>query len=144
MLGKTYPNQECSAARSLELVGERWTLLILRDAIFRGYVRYAQFSESLGVATNILARRLDGLVDAGLMEARKSGRREYHLTDKGRALKPVIVALTEWGDTWLERPGPVVFCDGIDGELVELGFRTASSQKPVESVRVVAQRRPGV
>lgn len=78
MLGKTYPGQDCSAARALELVGERWTLLLLRDAMFRNYVRYSQFSESLGIATNVLARRLDGLVASGLMEARVNGPRADH------------------------------------------------------------------
>lgn len=143
MLGKTYPGQDCSAARALEIVGERWTLLILRDAMFRGYVRYSQFAESLGIATNILARRLDGLVAADLMEARapasQAGHVEYHLTRKGRDLKPVIVALTEWGDTWLG-PGPVVFRDAETGERVALDLRSDSGRHtPLDAV--VARRR---
>ena len=70
MLGRLYENQDCSAARALELVGERWSLLILRDAMFRGSTRFSEFQKSLGVATNILAKRLEGLVQGGLMERR--------------------------------------------------------------------------
>ncbi len=143
MLGKTYPGQDCSAARALEIVGERWTLLILRDAMFRGYVRYSQFTESLGIATNILARRLEGLVAAGLMEIRtpmsRSDHVEYHLTRKGLDLKPVIVALTQWGDAWLG-PGPVTFRDAATGAEVSLGFQTADGRAP-EVGAVVARRR---
>src|SRR5262249_21056445 len=111
MLGRFYDNQDCSAARALELVGERWSLLILRDAMFRGYTRFSQFQKSLGLATNILAKRLEGFVAAGLMEHRQPGaageQAEYLLTQKGLELKPVIIALTEWGDKWVQ-PGPVV------------------------------------
>lgn len=143
MLGNTYPGQACSAARALEIVGERWTLLILRDAMFRDYVRYSQFAESLGIATNILAKRLDGLVGSGLMEVRRPTARadhvEYHLTRKGLELKPVIVALTEWGDRWLG-PGPVVFRDVGTGDRVALTFQSQSGQvTPVDAV--VARRR---
>lgn len=92
------------------MVGERWSLLILRDAMFSGFTRFSQFQKSLGIATNILAKRLEGFVVAGLMEQpRSSGAQaeEYLLTQKGLELKPVIIALTEWGDKWLQ-PGPVV------------------------------------
>jgi DNA-binding HxlR family transcriptional regulator len=120
MLGKTYDSQVCSAARALELVGERWSLLIIRDALFAGASRFNDFLE-LGVATNILKNRLDGFVDAGIMERRSYSRNpdhfEYLLTDKGRALTPAIVALTEWGDRWAAPDGPPVLyvhsvCEG--------------------------------
>jgi DNA-binding HxlR family transcriptional regulator len=68
MLGRLYEGQDCSAARALELVGERWSLLILRDAMFRGYTRYGQFQKSLGIASNILAKRLEDFVAAGIMQ----------------------------------------------------------------------------
>ena len=64
MLGRLYENQECSATRTLELVGERWSLLILRDAMFRNFTRFSQFQKSLGIATNVLTRRLEGFVEA--------------------------------------------------------------------------------
>ena len=104
MLGKTYDLQVCSAARALEWVGERWTLLIVRDALFAGATRFSDFHKGLGIATNILTSRLDGLVEAGIMERRGYAQNpelhEYLLTDKGRELAPVIVALSEWGDRW--------------------------------------------
>jgi DNA-binding HxlR family transcriptional regulator len=144
MLGRLYENQDCSAARALELVGERWSLLILRDAMFRNYTRFSQFQQSLGLATNILAKRLEGFVAAGLMEHRPSGASgapaEYLLTQKGLELKPVIIALTEWGDKWV-RPGPVVFQNGSDGQPVELQLRGAGDDTEVALADVVAQRR---
>ena len=105
MLGSLYEGQDCSAARTLELVGERWSLLILRDAMFSGHTRFSQFQKSLGVATNILAKRLDGFVAAELMVAVGAPAR-YRLTQKGHELKPVIDALAEWGDKWVG-PRPV-------------------------------------
>ncbi len=125
MLGRTYDNQDCSAARTLELVGERWSLLILRDAIFGRYTRFSQFQKSLGVATNILAKRLEDFVASGLMErgAGASGEQpEYLLTRKGLELQPVIIALTEWGDKWV-RPGPLVFKTASDGRPVKLALQ---------------------
>ena len=111
MLGKTYDSQVCSAARTLELVGERWSLLIIRDALFAGASRFNDFLR-LGVATNILKSRLDGFVEAGIMERRSYSRNpdhhEYLLTDKGRELAPVIVALTQWGDRWAAPEGPPI------------------------------------
>jgi DNA-binding HxlR family transcriptional regulator len=111
MLGKTYDTQVCSAARALELVGERWSLLIIRDALFAGATRFNDFLK-LGIATNILQNRLDGFVDAGIMERRNYSQNtehyEYLLTDKGRELAPAIVSLTEWGDRWAAPNGPPV------------------------------------
>jgi len=146
VLGRLYENQECSAARTLELVGERWSLLILRDAMFGGYTRFSQFEKSLGIATNILAKRLDGFVASGLMERRSStapAQAEYLLTQRGLGLKPVIIALTEWGDRWL-RPGPVVFLDEADGEPVGLQLRRAGDDARVGVAGVVARQRRAV
>jgi DNA-binding HxlR family transcriptional regulator len=104
MLGKTYDSQVCSIARSLEVIGERWSLLIVRDAVFGGATRYSDFQRNLGIATNILKARLDGFVEAGIMRRHQYSEQpplhEYLLTDKGRALAPALVALTEWGDSW--------------------------------------------
>ena len=111
MLGKTYDSQTCSAARALELVGERWSLLIIRDALFAGATRFNDFL-ALGIATNILKNRLDGFVDAGIMQrlsySRNPDHYEYLLTDKGRDLAPAIVSLTEWGDRWAAPDGPPI------------------------------------
>jgi DNA-binding HxlR family transcriptional regulator len=103
VLGREYDNQNCSIARTLELVGERWTLLILRN-VFLGIRRFADLQEQLGVARNVLASRLERLVDEGILERRPYGERpvrhEYRLTEKGRALWPVLVELLQWGDRY--------------------------------------------
>src|SRR4030095_14632289 len=101
MLGRLYENQQCSAARALEIVGERWSLLILRDALFRGTTRFSDFQRSLGLAPNVLANRLESFVEAGIMAARpaspNSDHREYVLTSKGLDFQPPKLALAEWG-----------------------------------------------
>jgi DNA-binding HxlR family transcriptional regulator len=101
VLHRTYSDQDCSVARALEVVGERWTILILRDA-FLGVRRFDDFQRSLGVARNVLQTRLRRLVDEGLLERRRYQERpvrhEYHLTPRGEDLWPVLLALMEWGD----------------------------------------------
>lgn len=93
----------CTVAYSLTVVGERWALLILRDAMY-GIRRFDEFQESLGIARNILADRLEKLVAHGVMERRqyqeRPARHEYVLTPKGRDLFPVLMTLMRWGDTW--------------------------------------------
>jgi DNA-binding HxlR family transcriptional regulator len=104
MLGRTYESQRCSVARTLELVGERWTLLIVRDA-FLGVRRFGDFAERLGVARNVLQDRLERLVEAGVLAKvpyqERPLRHEYRLTDMGRDLWPSIVALLQFGDKHL-------------------------------------------
>jgi DNA-binding HxlR family transcriptional regulator len=101
-LGTDYARQSCSLARALEVLGERWTLLIVRDA-FHGLTRYEEFQRSLGVATNVLSSRLHKLVEAGVL-AQAGPRGAYELTDKGRDLYPVLLTLIAWGDR--HEPGP--------------------------------------
>lgn len=110
MLQRDYPNQVCSIARSLEIVGERWTLLILRDAVL-GLTRFEEFQEKLGIASNVLANRLKLLCDEELLERvpdpQRSGRPKYVLTDKGRELAPALIVLMKWGDRYYPTPeGP--------------------------------------
>ena len=121
MLGKTYDSQVCSIARALEVIGERWSPLIVRDAHFASVTRFNDFQHNLGVATNILKARLDAFVEAGIMERRRYSAHpeqfEYLLTDKGRDLVPALIALTEWGDKWAAPDGPPIRyrhagCDG--------------------------------
>ena len=116
MLGNTYDGQNCSAARALEFVGERWSLLIIRDALFAGATRFSDFL-ALGLARNILAARLDSFVESGLMERGPGG--EYLLTEKGRDLSPVVVALSYWGDRWAAPNGaPIIYQhDGCGGDV---------------------------
>jgi DNA-binding HxlR family transcriptional regulator len=95
--------QPCSIARTLSVVGERWTLIVLTE-LFRGRRRFEQIQAMRGIASNILSRRLQTLVDEGIAERHRYGdhpnRFEYRLTEKGRALQPVLLALLRWGDTY--------------------------------------------
>jgi DNA-binding HxlR family transcriptional regulator len=103
--------------------------LILRDALFRHSTRFADFQRSLQIAPNILAKRLDGFVGAGILEKRpRPGRTDQHdylLTEMGMSLKPVVMSLTAWGDRWI-RPGPVVFTHDECGGSVEHVLRCPS------------------
>jgi DNA-binding HxlR family transcriptional regulator len=100
-----YPGQHCSIAASLEVVGERWSLLIVRD-IFRGRRRFDQIQSSLGVARNVLTKRLNSLSEADIIERRlyqsNPDRYEYFLTEKGLDLWPILMAYLGWGDKYCE------------------------------------------
>jgi DNA-binding HxlR family transcriptional regulator len=106
----TSPDLHCSVARTLEHIGDRWTSLILRDA-FYGVRRFDDFQASLGIARNILAKRLSKLVAAGIMRKElyqeHPPRYEYRLTEKGRDLVPMITALLAWGDKWESEEPPL-------------------------------------
>jgi DNA-binding HxlR family transcriptional regulator len=114
MLNREYSGQNCSIAGTLELIGERWTLLILRDAFHR-VRRFEDFQRRLGIARNVLSSRLQTLVDAGILERRlyqeHPARYEYRLTEKGIDLWPVLMALVRWGDKYLAENGPPVIIE---------------------------------
>lgn len=109
MLKRDYIGQElCSVARTLEIIGDRWTWLIIRDA-FLGISRFGEFQESLGIAANVLENRLSRLVDEGVCErvayCERPPRFEYRLTQKGSDLFTALNALRQWGDHYLcEKP----------------------------------------
>jgi DNA-binding HxlR family transcriptional regulator len=110
VLQRDYPDQVCSIARSLEVIGERWTLLIVRDAVL-GAERFEEFQESLGIASNVLTNRLRRLCDEDVLERvadpERRGRPKYVLTDKGRELGPALFVLMKWGDRHYPTPhGP--------------------------------------
>src|SRR5260370_1788161 len=98
---KSFGNKQCPIARSLERVGEWWSILILRDAC-HGLTRFDQFEKSLAIAPNILTRRLNALVEAGLLERRRYSERpprdEYVLSEAGRDFRPVLGTLLAWGN----------------------------------------------
>jgi DNA-binding HxlR family transcriptional regulator len=102
---------QCPIARSLERVGEWWSILILRDAL-NGLKRFDEFQRSLDIAPNMLTRRLRALVDAGLLERRlyqeRPPRHEYVLTDSGRDFRPVVIALLAWGNRHFTPEGRAV------------------------------------
>jgi DNA-binding HxlR family transcriptional regulator len=109
MLKRDYEGQVCSIASSLELIGDRWTLLIVRDLVL-GLSRFDEFLESLGVASNVLTDRLNRLVDEGIAERVRYNERperfEYRLTPKGSELGLVLLALMQWGDRHISKKPP--------------------------------------
>lgn len=136
MLANTSPqNHECPVARALEAVGDRWSLMIIRDA-FDGVCRFSEFQKSLGVAKNILAARLKGLVEAGVFEIQPasngSAYKEYVLTEKGRAIFPLIVCMRQWGERFLFEPGEPrsVLLDNESGQpLMSMEVRSVNGNK---------------
>ena len=138
MLDRTYPTQVCSVARSLEVVGERWSLLIVRDA-FLGRTRFSEFLRSLGIARNVLTQRLEHLVAEDILDHREDG--AYVLTTKGRGLAPVLHQLMKWGDRHYAPDGPPILtlhvgCGGrVDASMLcdRCGERVAR-QRDVELV----------
>lgn len=136
----------CSIARSLDIVGEWWTPLILRD-VFAGKRRFEEIQADLGIARNILSDRLSTLVERGLLEKRlyqeSPDRYEYRLTEMGVDFFPVLVALTSWGDRWLagEEGPPVRYLhDGHDAAPV---LACGTCGEPVSAREVVAHKGPG-
>ncbi|MRH90622.1 transcriptional regulator [Nocardia sp. SYP-A9097] len=107
----SFEDMNCSIAQCLEVVGEWWTLLIVRDALF-GITRFDDFRTRLGIARNVLTQRLEHLVEQGVMSREpyqeNPVRYDYRLTDKGRALWTVVTAMRQWGDTWAAPDGPPI------------------------------------
>src|SRR5712692_2187538 len=114
MQRKSFGNMPCPIARSLERVGEWWSILILRDAL-HGMTRFDEFQKSLGIAPSMLTRRLNALVEAGLLERRRYSERpprdEYLLTERGRDFRPVVLALLAWGNRHFAPEGASVMLD---------------------------------
>jgi DNA-binding HxlR family transcriptional regulator len=145
-----YSAANCSIARTLGVVGEKWTLLILREA-FYGVRRFDDFHRALGCARNLLAARLKTLVAHGLLERvgytdeRGRGRHEYKLTDKGLDLFPAVVALMQWGDRWTaDEAGPAVQLSHHDcGEPVTVQLTCAMGHAPLGARDTEARPGPG-
>jgi DNA-binding HxlR family transcriptional regulator len=145
VLHRTYDDQNCSIARALEHIGERWTLLILRDA-FLGVRRFDDFERSLGISRGVLADRLERLVSEGILERRlyqeRPARYEYRLTEKGRDLWPVTIALVKWGDRYYAEQGPprLILHRNCGGEITE---RLVCSKCGAELTARDVEARPG-
>ncbi len=145
---KTFDHMNCSLAQTLNIVGERWTLLILRDAFF-GAKRFSQFERNLGIAKNILSARLNTLVEEGILERRESaedGRTDYVLTEQGLDLQPVLLSMTHWGDK--HRPNPrgdrIVFVDREHGRPIQrMGVR-GEDGRPLAPRDIKATPGPGL
>ena len=153
MQRKSFGKMPCPIARSLERVGEWWSILILRDA-FAGMTRFDAFQKSLGIAPNMLTRRLTALVEAGLLERRRYNehppRDEYLLTERGRDFRPVLWSLLAWGNRHFAPEGAsVVIVDSETGQvadpvlvdrisgrpLIEPAFRSAAGPAADEPAR---------
>jgi DNA-binding HxlR family transcriptional regulator len=124
-------HHNCSYARTVDVIGDRWSLMILRDAFF-GIRRFSQFKERLGITQAVLSARLSHLVDHELLVRKAVGedgsREEYRLTNKGRALFPVVVTLMQWGDHWVhgEVGPPLLLFDATTGEALDQMAVTAA------------------
>src|SRR5690348_5775457 len=123
MQRKSFGTMQCPIARSLERVGEWWSILILRDA-FHGLTQFDQFQKSLGIAPNMLTRRLTALVESGLLERRRYSehppRDEYVLTERGRDFRPVLWSLLAWGNKHFAPEGAsVVLVDSATGAVAD-------------------------
>jgi len=145
-----FTDENCSIRRTLEIVGERWTLLILREA-FYGVRRFDEFARNVGCPRDVLSARLKTLVANDILERipyREAGHRarhEYRPTAKGRELLPSLLALMEWGDRWAADPaGPAVaVTHGECGEAVEVQLRCAGGHGPLDAADLRIQPGPG-
>ncbi|MEZ5322716.1 MAG: helix-turn-helix domain-containing protein [Microthrixaceae bacterium] len=137
---------DCSIGRALDVIGDRWTILILRDA-FRGIRRFEEFRRDLGIARPVLTERLKRLVDAGVMVRRRyqtgPDRYEYRLTRKGVGLSPALVALMRWGDTWCNDGAvPTVLVHEPCGVELEQGFWCRTCQCTFGPHDIASRHRP--
>jgi DNA-binding HxlR family transcriptional regulator len=125
VLRRDYDGQNCSIARALEIVGERWTLLIVRDC-FLGLRRFEEFQQSLGVARNVLTDRLNRLVEEGILERVRYNKRperyEYRLTPKGHDLQIALAGLRQWGDRYVSEKPPRIMRRKSDKKPVVAAF----------------------
>ena len=145
-----YSAENCSIRRTLDVVGEKWTLLVLREA-FYGVRRFDDFHRAIGCARNILATRLTTLVEHGILERhgyREPGSRprsEYRLTDKGRELFPALVALLQWGDRWTAdaKGAAVELRHAGCGSAIGTELRCAARHGPLTAREVVPEPGPG-
>src|SRR6516162_2642116 len=137
MQRKSFGNMPCPIARSLERVGNGWSILILRDA-FQGLTRFDEFQKSLEIAPNILSRRLSSLVEAGLLERRRyrahPPRHEYLLTERGRDFRPVLWSLLAWGNRHFAPEGQsVLLVDSQTGPPADPILVDRASGRPLTS-----------
>lgn len=140
---KSFADVHCSVAQCLEVVGEWWTMLIVRDA-FLGVTRFDEFQHRLGISRNILNHRLNSLADHGVLEkslySERPSRYEYRLTPKGRDLWPVLAAMRQWGDKHAAPDGPpVVTVHAACGHVTEAVMTCSSCGERLTShdVRVI-------
>jgi DNA-binding HxlR family transcriptional regulator len=143
----SFADMQCSVAQSLEQIGEWWTLLIIRDALL-GVRRFEDFRNRLGIASNILTNRLDGLVENGIMARRRYSehppRDEYVLTEKGRDLWSVMTAIRQWGDRWALEPEerPIVLVHDGCGHVCRAVPHCSECGEPLDIRSIHVERGP--
>src|ERR1700722_4302561 len=146
MLKRDYEDQNCSIARALEIVGERWTLLIVRDA-FLGLTRFDEFQQSLGIARNVLTDRLNRLVDEGILERTRYNERppryEYRLTSKGEELRLAPPGLRQGGDKYLSAQPPRILRRVADKKPVVVAFVPKGANNTVDADEIESVPGPG-
>jgi DNA-binding HxlR family transcriptional regulator len=143
----SFETMNCSVAQCLEVVGEWWSMLIVRDA-FLGVRRFDDFQSRLGISRNILATRLTSLVEADVLQKvpyqQRPVRHEYRLTERGLALWPVLTAMREWGDRWAAPDGaPIEVVHDTCGEVMMLAHTCGTCGEPVDHRAVHARPGPG-
>ncbi|MBL4680894.1 MAG: helix-turn-helix transcriptional regulator [Pseudomonadales bacterium] len=145
---KSFDHMDCSLAQTLDVIGERWTLLILRD-IFFGVKRFSQFEKSLDIAKNILAVRLNRLVDEGILlkqSSNEGSHPEYKLTDKGLDLQPILLSMTHWGDK--HKPNSkgqrLIFVENRTGQPIRTMSVVSKEGKKLNPREVKATLGPGL
>ena len=144
---KSFAGMHCSVAQCLEVVGEWWSMLVVRDA-FLGVTRFDDFQERLGISRNILNQRLHRLVETGVLRrvaySERPPRYDYRLTEKGRSLWPVLMAMRQWGDRYAAPDGPpVVVTHRSCGQVADAVMVCASCGEPLEAGDVRAAPGPG-
>lgn len=147
MRRKSLADIECPIARSLDVVGDAWTLLILRDALL-GATRFQDFQQGLGMPPSTLTRRLEQLTEQGLLTRRtyeqKPPRERYELTPMGADLAPVLLAISSWGNRWLAPNGAPLECmDPSTGERVDPVVVDRRSLRPLRPGTVALRTGPG-
>ena len=147
MLGRTYEGQNCSVAKSLELIGERWTMLVVRE-VFLGNRRFDKIATRLDIARNVLTTRLARLVDEGVLEKvryqERPERFEYRLTEKGIDLWPIMVSLIQYGDRYYAPEGPPMILRHKDcGGLVDAHRICSTCGERLTARAVRAELGPG-
>jgi DNA-binding HxlR family transcriptional regulator len=144
----SFADWPCSIARTMEVLGDWWTPLVLRDA-FLGVRRFDDFQHSLGIGRNILSQRLRHLVEDGLLERKQyqehPARFEYRLTEKGRDFYPVLAAMIRWGDRWLDegRGAPVILRHRTCGHVIHAEVICPECRQPLAPGEVMAEPGPG-
>ncbi|GGN08724.1 HxlR family transcriptional regulator [Terrabacter tumescens] len=142
-----FGDMSCSIARTLDVIGEPWSPLVLRD-VWVGMTRFEQIQSDLGISRKVLTERLHHLVEQGVLERRPYDARpryEYHLTEKGTELVEMLMVMVKWGDRWLAGPAgpPVLYRHRACGEIAEVDPRCSSCGEPMHADDVDLLPGPG-